>query len=101
MPSDPSEDKPLSSKSEHSDPMAMRSTTPEEAILALSRRIQEGKLTRGELLVEVMRVGLTEQKRWKAIRNVEAGKVDMRQGAEMAGLEPDVFRELLSSHGRP
>ncbi|MFQ5919036.1 MAG: hypothetical protein ACE5I4_03185 [Thermoplasmata archaeon] len=81
--------------------MAMRGATPEEAILALSRQIREGKLTRTELLVEIMRVGLTEQKRWKAIRNVEAGKVDVQQGAEMAGLEPDAFRELLSSHGRP
>ena len=81
--------------------MAMRGTTPEEAILALSRLIQEGKLTRSELLVEIMRVGLTEQKRWKAIRGVEAGKVDMEQGAAMAGLDPAVFREMLSSHGRP
>ncbi len=81
--------------------MAMRYATPEEAVLALSVRIQEGKLTRTELLVEIMRVGLSEQKRWKAIRNVETGKVDMQQGAEMAGLDPDAFRELLSTHGGP
>ena len=81
--------------------MAMRYATPEEAVLALSVRIQEGKLTRTELLVEIMRVGLTEQKRWKAIRSVETGKVDMQQGAEIAGLDPDAFRELLSTRGGP
>ncbi len=81
--------------------MAMRYATPEEAVLALSVRIQEGKMTRTELLVEIMRVGLSEQKRWKAIRSVETGKVDLQQGAEMAGLDPDAFRELLSTHGGP
>ncbi|MDX1534909.1 MAG: hypothetical protein R3291_04750 [Thermoplasmata archaeon] len=80
--------------------MAMRGATPEEAILALSRLVQEGKLTRTELLVELLRVGLTEQKRWKAIHHVETGRVDVQQGAEMAGLDPDAFRELLSAHGR-
>ncbi|MFQ5552961.1 MAG: hypothetical protein ACE5EW_04515 [Thermoplasmata archaeon] len=80
--------------------MAMRGATPEEAILALSVLIQEGKLTRTELLVEIMRVGLTEQKRWKAIHHVEAGKVGMQQGAEMAGLDAAAFRELLATHGR-
>ncbi len=81
--------------------MATRYATPEEAILALSVRIQEGKLTRTELLVEIMRVRLTDQKRWKALRQVEMGKVDVQQGAEMAGLEPDAFREFLSTHGGP
>ncbi|MEE9164386.1 MAG: hypothetical protein V3U17_06315 [Thermoplasmata archaeon] len=81
--------------------MAMRYATPEEAVLALSVRIQEGKLTRTQLLVEIMRVGLTEQKRWKAIRSVETGKVGMQQGAEIAGLDPDAFRELLSTRGGP
>ncbi len=81
--------------------MAMRGATPEEAVLALSVRIQEGKLTRTELLVQIMRVGLSEQKRWKAIRGVETGKVDLQQGAVMAGLDPDAFRELLSTHGSP
>ncbi|MFQ5908106.1 MAG: hypothetical protein ACE5JE_04655 [Thermoplasmata archaeon] len=79
--------------------MAMRGATPEEAIVALSRLIQEGKLTRTELLVEIMRVGLTEQKRWKAIRSVEAGKVNLHQGAEMAGLDEKAFQELLATHG--
>ncbi|MEE9593358.1 MAG: hypothetical protein V3W28_07245 [Thermoplasmata archaeon] len=79
--------------------MAERGATPEEAIVALSRRIQKGKLTRTELLVEIMRVGLTEQKRWKAIRNVESGKVDMHQGAEIAGLDEQAFRDLLATHG--
>lgn len=77
-----------------------RGATPEEAILALSQLIRDGKLTHTQLLVEIMRVGLTEQKRWKAIRSVEAGKVDLQQGAEMAGLNEDAFRKVLETYGR-
>ncbi|MFQ6012474.1 MAG: hypothetical protein ACE5LS_02365 [Thermoplasmata archaeon] len=74
-----------------------KSASPEEAILALSRLVREEKLTRPELLREIMKVGLSEQKRWKAIRGVELGKVGMRQGAEMAGLDEAAFRELVET----
>lgn len=77
-----------------------KGSTPEEAILLLSRLIRDGKVTRKELRVEVIRIGLSRQKRWKAIRDVENGKVNFQRGAEMAGLDEQAFRKLLETHGR-
>lgn len=74
--------------------MAKKSITPEEAIEALARHIREGKVSR-PVLLRLIRLGLDEQKRWKAIHHVQQGRVDSRRGAEIAGLGEDDFRDLL------
>jgi predicted HTH domain antitoxin len=78
-----------------------KQATPEEATLILSRMIVEGRIARPELLRELMRVGLSEQKLWKAIRSVQTGKISPQKGAEIAGLDIERFRKLLETHARP
>jgi hypothetical protein len=43
-----------------------------------------------------MRLGLEEQRRWKAIHYVQSGRLDVRRGAEIAGLDEDGFRQLIA-----
>ncbi len=69
--------------------------TPEETVEMLAVMIREGKLSRQGLLRELMKLGLEEQKRWKAIRLVQSGRVDLRTGAEIAGLDEDGLKGLM------
>ncbi len=69
--------------------------TPEETVEMLAVMIREGKLSRQGLLRELMKLGLEEQKRWKAIRLVQSGRVDLRKGAEIAGLDEDGLKGLM------
>lgn len=62
---------------------------------ALHRRVQEGSISRQKLLGELIKLGLDEQKRWKAIRLVKSGKKDIAEAARVAGLDEESFRELL------
>ncbi len=73
--------------------------TPEEAIEALARAVREGKVSR-PVLLQLTKLGLEEQKRWKAIHHVRNGRVDHRKGAEIAGLDEEGFRTLLERHRR-
>lgn len=70
--------------------------TPEETVESLARSVREGKLSRQGLLRELIKLGLEEQKRWKAIHYVRTGRVDMTKGAEIAGLDIDGFQTLLA-----
>jgi hypothetical protein len=70
--------------------------TPEESVELLARMVREGKLSRAALRLELMRLGLEEQRRWKAIRYVQSGRLDVRRGAEIAGLDEDGFRQLIA-----
>lgn len=72
-----------------------RPQTPEETIAALSRQVEEGSITRHELLRQLLKIGLEEQKRWKAIRLVQRGKLDVHEAARIAHLDEESFRQLL------
>lgn len=80
--------------------------TPEETVELLARFVRQGKISRS-LLCEIIKIGLEEQKRGKAIHHVRKGRVDHRRGAEIARLDEDRFRELLGGNigdkgrGRP
>ncbi len=69
--------------------------TPEETIEALTLAVKAGKLSRPALLRELMKIGLEEQKRWKAIHHYRSGRVDLQKAAEIAGVDEDGMRALM------
>lgn len=69
--------------------------SPEETVEALADAVKAGKLSRPALLRELMRLGLEEQKRWKAIHHYRTGRVDLQRAAEIAGVDEDGMRALM------
>lgn len=67
--------------------------TPEEAVTALSRQVAEGTIGRQELLRELLKLGLGEQKRWKAIRLLDRGVVDETEAARIAHTSVERLRK--------
>jgi hypothetical protein len=42
-----------------------------------------------------MKIGLEEQKRWKAIHNYRSGRGDLQKASEIAGVDEDGMRALM------
>ncbi len=68
---------------------------PEETVEILARQVREGSLSRTALLRELMRLGLQEQRKWKAIHYARSGRVDLNQAAEIAGIDVEGLKALL------